>query len=85
MNKNINVNSILNIRNSKYDNLFKNLKKNRISFKKFLLLYEISFDKNDHKKLKNLIYKYISKSLNVYFNINLKSNKSSSLNPLQYK
>ncbi len=78
----MNVNSILNIRNSKYDILFKDLKKNRISFKKFLLLYEISFDKNDHKKLKNLIYKYISKSLNVYFNINL---KSKSVNILKYE
>ena len=57
MKKNKNVNSILNKRDSKYKNLFLNLEKNRISFNKFLLLYEISFDKNDHKNLKDLIYK----------------------------
>ena len=63
--------NLLKKRDDFYNPTFKSLKKNRINFKKDLLLYEIEVKKKDLDKLKVKVKEYISTSINSYYKIKL--------------
>jgi hypothetical protein len=64
---------LLKNREAHYNQTFKYLKKNKINFKKNLLLYEIAIKKKDLNQLKINVKEYIRTSVNSYYKIKLKS------------
>jgi hypothetical protein len=67
-------NSIITKRLTKYSNLKKNLVKNNISFRDFLFFFEISFDKNDRKLIRQKVKDYLIVSVNRFFKKKFKRN-----------
>ena len=64
---------LLKNRDAHYNRTFESLKKNKINFKKNLLLYEIAIKKKDLNQLKIKVKEYIRTSINSYYKIKLKS------------
>lgn len=69
--------NLLKKRDSFYNSTLKSLKKNRINFKKNLLLYEIAIKKKDLNELKARVKEYIGSSINSYYKIKIKSQEVS--------
>ena len=67
--------NLLKLRDAFYKQTMHSLKEKNITFKKNLLLYEISIDKKDIAKLKKLVRFYIQASINAFYKIknNLKN------------
>lgn len=68
---------LLKKRDSFYGPTLESLKKNRINFKKNLLLYEIAIKKKDLNQLKVKVKEYICASINSYYKIKVKSREVS--------
>lgn len=55
-----------------YNPLIDQLKSNKITFKKNLLLYELKLSKSDFFKLRRMVKQYLLKSLNIFHNSNFR-------------
>ena len=65
---------IITKRLAKYSNLKNNLVKNNISFKDHLFFFEIDFDKNDRKLIRQKVNDYLIASVNKFFKKKFKKN-----------
>jgi hypothetical protein len=65
--------NLLKKRDSFYEPTLESLRKNKISFKKNLLLYEIAIKKKYLNQLKTKVNEYIGASINSYYKIKVKS------------
>ena len=63
--------NLLRLRDAFYKQTIHSLKEKNITFKKNLLLYEISIDKKDIAKLKRLIRFYVQASINAFYKIKI--------------